>query len=228
MGRSARGPVVAVDGPAGAGKSTAACRMAERLRFLYLDSGAMYRALALKALEHGVDLRDEDQLFQILVKSSIVLVGSGHAVPEVFLDGQKVTAMLRSPEVNASVSLVAGFPRVREEMVKRQRFMAQNGEIVMDGRDIGTYVLPDADVKFYLTASLQARAQRRLRDLTALGFSERLESLKEAIQHRDFLDSQRAVGPLRQASDAIRIDTTDMEVERVVDAMLSYYRQRVK
>jgi cytidylate kinase len=202
--------------------------MAERLRFLYLDSGAMYRALALKALEHGVDLRDEDQLFQILVKSSIVLVGSGHAVPEVFLDGQKVTAMLRSPEVNASVSLVAGFPRVREEMVKRQRFMAQNGEIVMDGRDIGTYVLPDADVKFYLTASLQARAQRRLRDLTALGFSERLESLKEAIQHRDFLDSQRAVGPLRQASDAIRIDTTDMEVERVVDAMLSYYRQRVK
>ncbi len=222
-----RGPVVAVDGPAGAGKSTAARRMAERLAFLYLDSGAMYRALALKALEHGTDLRDEDQLSQLLEKSTIVLLGSGSGVPEVFLDGQKVTTVLRSPEVNASVSLVAGFPRIREELVKRQRMMARAGKIVMDGRDIGTYVLPDADVKFFLTASLEARAQRRLRDLADMGFTERLETLQEAIRHRDNLDSQRAVGPLVQAQDAIRIDTTDMEVERVVDTMLMYYRQRV-
>ncbi len=222
-----QGPVVAVDGPAGAGKSTVARRMAERLEFLYLDSGAMYRALALKALQHGVDLRDETQLSHLLGTTRIELSGAGHKAPAVLLDGEDVTLLLRSPEVNASVSLVAGFPLVREEMVRRQRQMAGKGHVIMDGRDIGTYVLPGADLKFFLTASLEARAARRLHDLLSMGFPADLETLAEEISHRDALDSKRAVGPLRRAADAIVIDTTDMEVDHVVDMMLSFYRQRV-
>ncbi|AUW93649.1 MAG: (d)CMP kinase [Sulfobacillus thermosulfidooxidans] len=228
MGHWGQGPVVAVDGPAGAGKSTAARRMAERLGFLYLDSGAMYRALALKALQHGVDLRDETQLLHLLDMTRIELDGAGHQKPLVLVDGQDVTRLLRSPEVNASVSVVAGFPRIREEMVRRQREMSRAGHVIMDGRDIGTYVLPSADLKFYLTASLEARAQRRLQDLTGMGFPADLAELAEEIRHRDALDSERAVGPLKQAPDAIYIDTTDMEVDHVVDMMLSIYRQRVE
>ena len=221
------GPIVTVDGPAGAGKSTVARKMAQKLGFLYLDSGAMYRALAFKALQHGIDLRDEPQLADLLESSQIDLVGNGRHEPQVWLDGEDVTDLLRTPEVNASVSLVAGFRMVREEMVRRQRSLASVGRVVMDGRDIGTYVLPDATVKFFLTASLAARARRRLNDLLALGFHPDLEVLGEEIRHRDALDASREVGPLRQAEDAIVIDTTDMEVDRVVDMMVEYFRQRV-
>ena len=191
-----RGPVVTVDGPAGAGKSTVARKMALRLGFLYLDSGAMYRALSWKALQHGIDLRDELQLANLLESSAIELMGTGQDQPSVWLDGHNVTDFLRGPEVNASVSLVAGFPLIREEMVRRQRILACTGRVVMDGRDIGTYVLPDADIKFYLTASLDARAKRRLNDLRALGFHTNLEVLGEEIRHRDALDAAREIGPL--------------------------------
>jgi cytidylate kinase len=201
--------------------------MAERLGFLYLDSGAMYRALALKALQHGIDLRDESQIVDLLRSSQIDLVGNGRHQPTVWLDGEDVTHLLRTPEVNASVSLVAGFPLIREEMVRRQRVLACAGRVVMDGRDIGTYVLPDADVKFYLTASLEARAKRRLNDLKAMGFHLDLEVLGEEIRHRDALDASREVGPLRQAEDAILIDTTDMEVDCVVEMMVDNFRRRV-
>ncbi|MCL6564105.1 MAG: (d)CMP kinase [Firmicutes bacterium] len=219
--------VIAVDGPAGAGKSTVAKRVAERLGLDYLDSGAMYRALAWKALKRGIDLRDEDQLTALLAKTSIVLDSDPQGRPRIRVDGQEVGEALRSPEVNAAVSLVAGFARVRAEMVARQREMAAAGGVVMDGRDIGTNVLPNADLKFFLTASLRARAERRWRELRDQGFAVDLETVAEEIAHRDQLDAGRAVGPLRQAPDAILIDTTDSDIETVVEELLRYCRPRV-
>lgn len=219
--------VIAVDGPAGAGKSTVAKRVAERLGLNYLDSGAMYRALAWKALKRGVDLRDEDQLTALLAKTSIVLDSDPRGRPRIRVDGQEVGEALRSPEVNAAVSLVAGFARVRAEMVARQREMAAAGGVVMDGRDIGTNVFPNADLKFFLTASLRARAERRWRELRDQGFAVDLDTVAEEIAHRDQLDAGRAVGPLRQAPDAILIDTTDSDIDTVVEELLRYCRPRV-
>lgn len=218
--------VIAVDGPAGAGKSTVARAVAERLGYLYVDTGAMYRAVALKALNSGVDLRDEEQVVHTLEHSDIVLKAAPGGALSVYLDGRDVTEAIRSPEVNASVSVVAGFPRVRELMVRRQRALAARGGVVVDGRDIGTYVLPDADVKFFLTASLPARARRRQRELEALGYHVDLAELAEQIQHRDRLDASRPVAPLRRADDAVVIDTTELSVPAVVDLMLGLIQGR--
>ncbi len=221
-----RAPVVAVDGPAGAGKSTVARKMAQRLGLLYLDTGAMYRGLAWKALHCGVDLRDEPNLEDLLQRTTIDLYRQSDGSNEVLVDGQNVTNMLRGPEINASVSLVAGVRGVREEMVQRQRTMAEHGGVVMDGRDIGTFVLPDADLKFFLTASLEARAMRRHKDLLQLGYDVDLDTLSQEIEHRDRLDSSRTFAPLAKASDAILIDTTNVEVNRVVDDMIAQYYEK--
>lgn len=218
--------IIAVDGPAGAGKSTAARQVAEALQYLYLDTGAMYRALALKALGSGADLRDEGTLARILDESTIQLKNSSDGQTSVWLDGQDVSRDIRSPEVNASVSLVAGFADVRHAMVERQRALAREGAVVMDGRDIGTYVLPEADFKFFLTASLEARARRRQRELAQLGYQVDEALLREEIQHRDTLDSERPVAPLKRASDAIVIDTTDLDVGAVVQLMLDVVKPR--
>ena len=225
-GRQAGG-VIAVDGPAGAGKSTAARHLAQMLGYLYLDTGAMYRALAYKALKEGVDLRDGDALCGLLESTEIDLLAAPEGGVQVILDGVDVTGVVRTPEVNASVSLVAGFESVRREMVARQRRLAAQSNVVMDGRDIGTVVLPRADVKFFLTASLAARAERRHRELERLGYPSSAGRIKEEIAHRDALDSNRAVAPLARAEDAVLIDTTDMEVEEVVAAMLEICRQRL-
>lgn len=219
--------IVAVDGPAGAGKSTAARQLAAQLGFLYLDTGAMYRALAYKALKQGVDLRDDAALAELLQETVIQLAARDNGEVEVRLDGEDVSEALRTPEVNASVSQVAGFVTVRQEMVHRQREMARSGGVVMDGRDIGTFVLPEADVKFYLTASLTARAERRRLELKRLGFEVDRTRVEEEIAHRDMLDASRPVAPLSQADDALLVDTTHMEVEEVLAHMLQECRRRL-
>lgn len=188
----------------------------------------MYRALAYKALTEGVDLRDEDALSELLSNTTIELYPAEPGQVRTSLDGRDVSGALRTPEVNASVSLVASFNAVRQQMVLRQREMAQQGGIVMDGRDIGTHVLPDADVKFFLTASLQARAQRRFLELQEMGYNVSAERVQEDIEHRDRLDSSRPYAPLCQAPDAIIIDTTQMEVEEVVATMLELCRARLR
>lgn len=188
----------------------------------------MYRALAYKALKQGVDLRDDQALAGLLQDTEIHLAPAPQGGVRVRLDGEDVTEALRTPEVNASVSQVAGFASVRTEMVARQRHLAAAGGVVMDGRDIGTYVLPGADVKFYLTASLAARAERRHLELERMGFPMEVGRIQEEIAHRDALDSNRPLAPLSKAPDALLIDTTDMEVDEVLARMVTVCRRHLR
>lgn len=206
--------IIAIDGPAGAGKSTVARLLARRLGYTYLDTGAMYRALTFQALQDGVDLRDEAALAGLLASLDLRLEPG-----RVFLDGEDVTGWIRSPEVDAAVSIVAGFPRVREALVAWQRRLAAGGQVVMDGRDIGSVVLPQADYKFFLTASLQERARRRMEEGLRRGHRLAEVEVEEEMVRRDRLDSERATGPLVVPPDAQVVDTTGRSVEEVVESL---------
>ncbi|SHJ21618.1 (d)CMP kinase [Desulfofundulus thermosubterraneus] len=208
---------VAIDGPAGAGKSTVARELARRLGFLYIDTGAMYRAITLKALRWGLNLTDEESLKALAKESRIELTTDPDRLTRVFLDGEDVTRAIREPEVSRHVSLVASLPGVREIMVRRQREMASCKNVVMDGRDVGTVVLPDAKVKIFLTASPEARARRRQLDLLAQGHHVPLDSLIQEIAERDRQDSCRSVAPLIPAPDAWIIDSSHLSAEQVVE-----------
>lgn len=221
--------VVAIDGPAGAGKSTVAKRVADALNYVYIDTGAMYRAITYKALRDGLSLDDADALGGVaetchITFQRVVPTESGPA-QLVLLDGEDVTAAIRHPEVTAAVSVVAAAPQVRVALRELQRRLAAPGGVVMDGRDIGSVVLPDADCKFYVTADVDERARRRQKDLEAQGHPLPLDKVRELILHRDHLDSTRAVSPLVQAPDAILVDTTARTVESVVDTILDYCRR---
>ena len=220
--------VIAVDGPAGAGKSTAARKLARELDYVYLDTGAMYRAVTLEALREGVDLRDSEALTRLAGRIVIrmgKLPREGGPQP-VYLNEADVTAGIRHPEVSSAVSLVAMVQGVREELVRLQRRLAEPGGIVMDGRDIGTHVLTGADFKFFVTASLEERVRRRMRELERSGHLISSEELKEQVARRDRLDSTREVAPLTQAPDAVLIDTTDLTADEVVETMLRHIRGR--
>ena len=206
---------IAIDGPAGAGKSTVAKLVAKKLGFLYIDTGAMYRALTLKALEVGIDLNDAKELSALAFKTTVNLKESAEGL-KVFLDERDVSLDIRSPLVSQNVSLVAKVSGVREKMVSLQREMASHGGVVMDGRDIGTFVLPDAHKKFFLTASLEERANRRYMELKEQGYSIDFEELIKDIADRDKLDQEREIAPLIQAVDAILIDTTGLSIDGVV------------
>ena len=189
--------VVAIDGPAGAGKSTIAKLVAEKLGYAYIDTGAMYRSVALKFLQTGKDF-DEDFISE-LARTMVIEFKPEASVNRVFVDGQEVTDAIRSAEVTANVSRVAAIGAVREAMVAQQRRMGESGGVLMDGRDIGTVVFPNAQLKIFLTASVEERAMRRYKELVAKGQEVDLAQLKEDIASRDKQDSERAISPLRQA-----------------------------
>jgi cytidylate kinase len=212
--------VIAIDGPVGAGKTTTARRLAEVLGYLHIDSGAMYRAMGWEAVHAGVDLHDQAGLAGLAGATEIRLV-AGPGGPRVLVDGADVTAFLRTPAMDEASSLVSTCPAVRERMVALQRAMAREGGVVMDGRDIGTVVFPDADLKFYLDADLSVRATRRLGDLFRAGSSADMRTVQEDVARRDARDATRELSPLRPAPDAIRVDSTTLSVEQVLQFMLA-------
>ena len=210
--------VVAIDGPAGAGKSTVAQIAAKKLGFTYIDTGAMYRAVAWKTLQQKKEVTDE--LIVEVVKDIKVRLQYADGATTVFVDDYEVTGEIRTPEINAIVSQVAALGPVREKMVAQQREMAENDSVLMDGRDIATNVLPNADVKIFLTASIEERARRRFKEMQEKGFSVEFEKLKADIAARDKADSEREISPLVQAEDAELLDTSDMSIDEVVQAIL--------
>ncbi|HEY4602526.1 MAG TPA: (d)CMP kinase [Cerasibacillus sp.] len=218
---------VAIDGPAAAGKSTVAKMVAKELSYIYVDTGAMYRSITLKAINESIDLSDEDKLLTLLKETNIELKQS-HDGQHVFLDGEDVTLLIRSKEVTKHVSLVAKWPKIREEMVIRQQKLASKKGIVMDGRDIGTYVLPDAEVKIFLVASVEERAKRRHKENQAKGIPSDLESIKADIKQRDDIDTTREVSPLTKAVDAIEIDTTSLTINEVAELILQEAQSAIK
>lgn len=225
LGSGQRGLTIAMDGPAGAGKSTLAKIVANRLGYLYIDTGAMYRALALKALRTGVDLHDDTALEAMASATSVRLERSSGGGLHVLLDGADVSADIRTPEVTRIVSRVSAAMGLRRYMVQAQRDMAQEGGVVMDGRDIGSHVLPDADVKFFLTASLAERALRRHQQLAKAGHNIPLQQLEEEIARRDESDRNKGEGSLIQTPDAVVVDTTGRTVDDVVEEILSHCRR---
>ena len=215
-----RNLIIAIDGPAGSGKSTVSKIIAKRLGLLYIDTGAMYRALTLKAMRQGVDLEDEKALTDLARTTKIELKDKGSL--HVFLDGEDVSLPIRTPDVTANVKYIARTSGVRQEMVKLQRAMAEKSGGVLEGRDIGTVVFPDADYKFYLDANPEVRAQRRLKDLVELGERTKVEDVKKDIVARDESDIKRAIGALKVAGDAIVVDTTSLSIDEVVDRLINH------
>jgi cytidylate kinase len=216
--------VVAIDGPAASGKSTTARLVAERLGFLYIDTGAMYRALTWKVLESGIDPAEE-QAVTALGESTELEVTANRGGVRVLLDGRDVSREIRAPRISQAVSEVARIPGVRRRMVELQRELARRGPCVVEGRDIGTVVFPEAPVKIYLAASLEERARRRRVELLAQGVEQGLEELQREIETRDAVDSARAHSPLRRAEGAVIVDTTGMSVARQVEAVVRVVRE---
>jgi cytidylate kinase len=214
--------IIAIDGPAGSGKSTVSKLIARKLNLLYIDTGAMYRALTLKAMRKHVDMADAPALVDLAKTTRIELKDKGSL--RVFLDGEDVSVPIRTPEVTNNVRYIAGTPGVRHEMVKLQRAMGEKYGGVLEGRDIGTVVFSDAEYKFYLDASPEERAKRRHKDLIELGAAENVDKIKKDIIERDASDINRKVGALKQASDAIYIDTTNLSIDDVVRSIESYIK----
>lgn len=211
---------IAIDGPAAAGKSTVAKKVAQKLAYIYIDTGAMYRALTSEALKKNTDLNNEQQLAALLEKTRIELKQKENG-QIVLLNGKDVTLEIRTQRVTNNVSHVAKHPLIRREMVARQQMLARKRGVVMDGRDIGTYVLPDAEVKIFLIATVEERAKRRHKENLEKGFPTNIEQLKKEIEERDEIDSEREAAPLIKADDAVEIDTTSLSIQDVADRILA-------
>lgn len=218
---------IAIDGPAGAGKSTIAKTIAKKLDFVYVDTGAMYRAIALYFLRKGVDGRDGETI-EKLCPDIHVTIEYRDGEQQVLLNGENVSGLIRTEEVGAMASLTSAQPAVREALLQLQRDMAKSANILMDGRDIGTHVLPDADLKIYLTASVSVRAKRRYDELVAKGTSCELSEIEQDMKERDHQDMTREIAPLKKAEDAVLLDSSDMTIDEVVDAVVEAFKKIAK
>ena len=207
---------VAIDGPAGAGKSSIAKAVAKKMDFIYIDTGAMYRAVAVYAIENGIEIKEENFTRDVLDKIKIDIAYED-GTQKIFLSGKDVSERIREADVSIGASNVAVIPAVRLKLVELQRSLAEKTSVIMDGRDIGTYVLPDAEVKIFLTASSDVRAKRRLLEMKEKGMEADFETVKRDIEYRDKNDSEREFAPLKQAEDAILVDTSDMTIEEVIE-----------
>ncbi|MEK3886016.1 (d)CMP kinase [Bacillus sp. FSL K6-3431] len=218
---------IAIDGPAAAGKSTVAKLIAEKLSYIYVDTGAMYRALTYKAMTEQINIQNEQELEKLLPNTTIELKPSKRG-QLVFLDGQDVTAEIREADVTNLVSAVAASRAVRKEMVIRQQLLGRDGGIVMDGRDIGTSVLPDAELKIFMLASVEIRAQRRHQENISRGFTSDINQLRQEIEIRDKTDMEREVSPLVKAEDAIEMDTSELSIADVVNEIMKLAQERIE
>lgn len=218
---------IAIDGPAGAGKSTIAKQVARRENLIYIDTGAMYRAMSLLMLQNGIPLNDAEKIGQECSRAQID-ISYENGEQAVFLNGENVGAFLREERVGNAASAVSAVPRVRERLVQLQRELAESADVVMDGRDIGTVVLPDADLKIFLTASSRVRAERRYRELQEKGIEADLKTIQRDIEERDHRDMTRETSPLRQAGDAVVIDSSMMTVDEVIQNILDLIQSRRK
>ena len=216
---------IAIDGPAGAGKSTIAKKLAQELGYVYVDTGAMYRAMAYYFLQQGIDKTDEDAI-NAAVDGVDVTIRYVDGAQQVLLNGEDVTGSLRSEQVGNMASNTSVYPAVRVKLVALQQKLAQTTDVIMDGRDIGTCVLPDAQVKIYLTASVGTRAKRRYDELVEKGEQPDLEKIEADIEERDYRDMHREMSPLRQADDAVLVDSSEMNIEQVVSAILEIVKEK--
>ena len=215
--------IVAIDGTAGSGKSTTAKGVAEKLGFLYLDTGAMYRAATAAVLSASIDSDDESEVSDCVETIEIDFDESGRLI---FLNGMDVSQTIRGREVTQNVSAVSAYPRVRKRMVAMQREIAGYRDFVVEGRDIGTVVFPNADFKFFIVASIEERAKRRQKDLAGLGIEQTVNDIVKNLKRRDALDSSREVSPLTKSEDAVEVDTTSMTIEQQIDLIVTHVRDR--
>ena len=217
---------IAIDGPAGAGKSTVAKETAKRNGLIYVDTGALYRAVALYLLENGADILDEEDCKKYLPGIRVAIRYDENGQQRVIMNGEDVSHKIRTPEVSDAASKTSAFPAVREKLLSLQRTLAEENDVLMDGRDIGTVVLPDAELKIFLTASAEVRAKRRYDELTAAGQEVNYEEILEQIIERDTRDMNREIAPLKQAEDAVLVDTSKLGIEEVIEVIRGLIEQR--
>ena len=218
---------VAIDGPSGAGKSTLARKIADALGYVYVDTGAIYRSIGYDMIAHEIDVKDEQAVVERLPKLHVELTYGEDGLQHMLVNKEDVTEKIRTPEVSMAASVVSAYPAVREYLLDMQRQLAQIHHVVMDGRDIGTVVLPEATVKIFLTATAEERARRRMLELQQRGMEEPFEKVLKEIEERDYHDMHRAAAPLRQAEDAVLLDTTELNFQESEQALLWLVRERI-
>ena len=217
---------VAVDGPAGAGKSSISKIVAKKLGYLYIDTGAMYRSVTWAVLHNHIDVNNQKAVEALLPELDLTMEASDDSC-KVFIAGQDVTDFIRTPQVNNAVSIVASYKGVRQYLVERQRLMAEAGGVILDGRDIGSVVLPNAELKIYLTASVEARAMRRYLEVKGTVNEQTLEDIKDSVMQRDDLDKNRKESPLIQVEDAVLVDSSEMTFDETVEHILHLVQERI-